>query len=170
MVGARGAQFWGVQKVLRGALLSVRVMVEGSVAHSKGEVYAQKVCMAAHSSVLPTVVERDVLFQSAERVQGGGQISVSVMVVVSGASLRDVGRVPRAVLIFARHMVEARGVLGGTQGQISSDRLPVIGLQGVRLASVLLTVPWFRTVGFMVVAHSDCLSRTQDLPNLPLKI
>lgn len=153
MAGAKGAQFWGAQRVQRAAHPSVRVMVVGSDAHSKEEVCAQRVCMVVPSFVLLMVVERDVLFPIAQRVQGEGPIFVFVMVGVSGANMRGVERVPRAAPTSARHMVEASGVLGGTQGQSFVVKPRVTGLLGVRPASVLRTVPWYKTIVCMVVAH-----------------
>lgn len=51
MVEGRGAHFQGVQKEQRGALPSVRDMVEESVVHFRVVVFAQRACMVVHHSV-----------------------------------------------------------------------------------------------------------------------
>lgn len=102
------------------------------------------------------VVERDVPSLNARGVLGGGLVFVSAMVVANDARSKDVVKVLREVLIFVKLTGEANGVYGVKMVQFMVSGSPfVTSMQGVKLVSALLTMPWCRTVVFMVVAYSD---------------
>lgn len=154
MVEGSGVQLQGAPKVLRGAHLFARAMVEGKGVHSKVVVgFVQRVCMEGPTSVWHMGVVRGVLWLSAQRAQGEGQIIVSVMVVGRDASLKGVAKAHKAAPIFARHMVEERGVLGVILDQNLGTNLVVLvtHLPGGRQVSVLSIVAWCRIRGFMEV-------------------
>lgn len=96
-------------------------------------------------------VVRGVLCLSAQRVQGEGQIIVSVMVGERDASLKGVAKVHKEALIFARRMGEERSVLGAILDQNMATNLVVLAtpLPGGRPVSVLIIVALCRTRGFM---------------------
>lgn len=87
-------------------------------------------------------VVRDVLYQTAPRVQEGERISVFAMVGAKDANLKDVVRAHKAALTSARHMAEVSAALGDNQVQGWVVKLlhPVIVLLGERLVFVLPTV------------------------------
>lgn len=141
-----------VTKVLKGARLSARVMVEGKGVHSKEVGFVQKVCMEAPFSVWHMVVVRGVLFQNALRVRGGGLIFVYVMEGARDANLKGVEKVLREALISARPTVVGRGAHGGSL-LLNLEMVKVLATRLCvgRLGCVLLMVLWFRINGFMVL-------------------
>ena len=98
------------------------------------------------------VVVRGVLFQNAQRVQGGGLIFVFVMVGARDANLKGVEKVLREALISARPMVVGRGALGGSLVlNLEIVKVLAIHLCVGRPGCVLLMVLWSRINGFMVL-------------------
>jgi hypothetical protein len=156
MVGGNGVRLQGVPKVLRGARLIARATVEGKDVHSKVG-FVRRVCMEVPTSVWHMGVVKGVLCLSAQRVQGEGQIIVSVMVGGRDASLMGVAKVHKEAPIFARHMVEERSVLGAILDQNMAANLVALAtpLPGGRQVSVLIIVAWFRIRGFMEVLPWD---------------
>ena len=124
-------------KVQKGVLHCARDMVGVSAASLMVVGFAQRVSMEVQTFVLPMVVERDVLCQAAQRVHVAEQIVALDMGEGSGASLKTVERVPKGAQITARLMVVESDALG--------ERANVRNSQGVRVASVLLTVAWSRS-------------------------
>lgn len=137
MVVGSDAHLQGVPKELKEAPHCARHMVGGSAAFSMEVAFAQRVCMEAQTSVLLMVVERDVLLQVAPRVHVAVLTVVLGMVGVSGASLKDVGRVLKEAQISARPMVEESDAVGEMES--------VKNLQGERVGSVLLTAAWCKS-------------------------
>lgn len=87
------------------------------------------------------VAVRGALIRSALKAPEVERTTVFVMVGEGGASLRAVERVPREVLISARHMEVAKDALGVNPGQIwMLAGLAVIDLLGESSAFVLLTL------------------------------
>lgn len=104
---------------------------------------AQRVCMGVLYIVLITVVGRDVLWLNALRVLGVGQTSAYAMAGGKGANMKDVIKVHKAELTFARGMEEENGALGVSQGLVVRLFLLLlaISLLGGSQAYVLHTVP-----------------------------
>lgn len=100
-------------------------------------------------------------------MQGEGQIIVSVMVVGRDVGLKGVAKAHKAALIFARHMVVERGVLGAILEQNLGTNLValVTHLPGGRQVSVLFIVAWCRIRGFMEVLTWDLWFRILSLAN-----
>lgn len=97
-------------------------------------------------------VARGVLCQSARRVQGDVQPFVFVMVGERDANTKGVEKVLRAVLISARLMEEGRDATGvSLVPNLARAMYLATRLHGVRAGSAHRMVPWFRTIGFMVV-------------------
>lgn len=167
-VVAKGASFKeGAPRVQKGAHLSARGMVEGKGVHSKVVGFVRRVCMVGLNSVLHMGVVRGVLFQSAQRAHVGVPTFVSVTVGERGANPKDVERVHREPLIFARHMVEVRDAHGANVSQsLVKVNHHVIYLLGERLGFVHHMALWFKTNGFMGVPHLDPWSRILNLANL----
>lgn len=157
MVGENGVQLQGAPKVLRGARLIARVTVEGKDVHSKVVGFVRRVFMEVPTSVWHMGVVRGVLCLSAQRVQGEGQIIVSVMVGGRDASLMRVAKVHKEAPIFARLMVEERSVRGAILDLNMAANLVALAtpLRGGRQVSVLIIVAWFRIRGFMEVLPWD---------------
>lgn len=194
MVVAADASFLHAPKVHKGAPCFARRMVEGKGAHlkvaprvQKGAhpfardmveekgvrfkvmvVFVQRVFMVEHSSVWHMEVVRDVRCQSAQRVQEGVLTTVFVMVGARDAKWKDAARVHRAAQISARHMEVGRGAFGDTlvRNSVAKMMVHVTHLQGGKQGSVLLTMPWCRTSGFMVLPPLDLLLTSQILVGL----
>lgn len=97
-------------------------------------------------------VVRDVRFPNAQRVLEEGLISVSDMVEERDASLKDVAKVLKVVLTFAKHMEEGNGVRGvSPRLSMRDSRLLVLvpRLLEVRLVFVHSITVWSRITGFM---------------------
>lgn len=124
-------------KAQKGVLHCARDMVGVSAASLMVVGFAQRVSMEVQTFVLPMVVERDVLCQAAQKVHVAEQIVALDMGEGSGASLITVARVLKGAQITARLMVVESDALG--------ERANVRNSQGVRVASVLLTVAWSRS-------------------------
>lgn len=151
----RDAHIQIAARVLREALLSARPMEEGNAVQLKG---ALRVSMVAPSSALPMEAESDVWYQDAPRVQGDGLTAVSVMAVVSGASLPAAARVHRGVQTFARHMGEVNAAYGANQGlALETAAVLVSALQGVRKACALHTMRWWKIAESVVVRQLELL-------------
>lgn len=138
-VVAEGACFWRAQKVQKGALHSVRATVEGKDVHRKD---ALRACTVELYFVLVMVGVKDVLWLDVPGVQGDVQITASVMGAEKGASLKDVQKVRKEALIFARHMVEGNDALGDSWVPSSAVKVlfHVTSSQGENLVSVLPTM------------------------------
>lgn len=151
MVGESDALLQGAQREQRGVHLSARAMEGGKDVHLKVAGLVQRVSMEVPTSVWHMGEERGVPCLSAQKVLGDGPTTVCVMVGASGASLKVVARVLKAVQIFARHMVEERDVLGAIQDQNLAANLLVLvtRLQGEKRVFVLSTVVYYKIRGFM---------------------
>lgn len=98
------------------------------------------------------VVERGVLSLGVLEVPEAGLVSASVMVVENVAISKDAIKVLKEVLTFVKLMEEVDDVHGVNLAQaLVSVSRAAISLPEVKLVSVLLTVPWYRTIVFMVV-------------------
>lgn len=123
----------------KGAQHSVKVMAVGKDVLLKMD--ARRVCMGVLCIVLIMVVGRDVLWLNALRVLGVGQTSAYAMAGGKGANMKDVIKVHKAELTFARGMEEGNGALGASQGLVVRLLLLAISLLGGSQAYVLHTVP-----------------------------
>lgn len=98
------------------------------------------------------VAVRGVLWRTAQRVQGGELIFVSVMEGGKDANWKAVVKALKVVQISARPMGEGRGAHGANLVLCSVKVMVcVIHLQGARLGFVHLMVHWCRINGFMGV-------------------
>lgn len=152
MVGESGALLQDAPKELKGVLLSARAMVGAKDVLSKLAGFVQRVSMGVQTSVWHTGEVRGVPCPSVPKVLGDGLTIVSAMGGASDASLKGAARVPKAALIFARHMVEESDALGAILDQ-NMVAVPVLvtHLQGEKRVSVRSTVAWCRTREFMEV-------------------
>lgn len=152
MVVVNGVHTRVAPKVQKEAHRSVKDMEEVKDVPFKQVILAPRVFMEVPISVWHMAVVRDVRFPNAQRVLEEGLISVLDMVEEKDVSLKDVAKVLKVVLTFAKHMEEGNGVRGVIL-RLSMRDIPLLvhvpRLLEVRLVFVHSITVWFRITGFM---------------------
>ena len=150
-VVVNGARTLVAPKARREARRSVKDMEEVKDARFKRVILAPRVFMEVLISAWLTAVVRDVRFLNALRALEEGLTSASGTVEGRGASLKDVGKARRVVLIFARRMEEGSVVLGvmlRLSMRVNLLLVLVPRLREVRLVFVHSIPVWLRITGF----------------------